>query len=68
MPGPSPAPSGAAGGKKPTSPYLVPLVGVGLVVAFSGALGAGRLVGPSEEPPPAAHAEAGGHADTWMSK
>ncbi|GAA0916455.1 hypothetical protein GCM10009558_026150 [Virgisporangium aurantiacum] len=40
------------------------LYGVGLVVAFTGALGAGRLVGPSEDPPPAGHAEAGGHAET----
>jgi hypothetical protein len=39
------------------------LYGVGLVMAFTGALGAGRLVGPSEDPPPAGHAEAGGHAE-----
>jgi peptidylprolyl isomerase len=33
MSGPSPAPSGAAGDKKPMSPYLIPVIGVGLVVA-----------------------------------
>jgi hypothetical protein len=42
------------------------LYGVGLVVAFSGALGAGRLAGPSEEPPPAmaGHADESGHGDS----
>lgn len=39
------------------------LYGLGLVVAFSGALGAGRLAGPSEDPPAASHAGEGGHAD-----
>jgi hypothetical protein len=39
------------------------LYGVGLVVAFTGALGAGRLAGPGAEPPPAGHAGDGGHAE-----
>lgn len=39
------------------------LYGVGLVVAFTGAVGAGRLAGPSGQPPPASHAEAGGHGE-----
>jgi hypothetical protein len=39
------------------------LYGLGLAVAFSGALGAGRLAGPSGEPPTASHAEEGGHGD-----
>jgi hypothetical protein len=37
------------------------LYGLGLAVAFSGALGAGRLAGPSEEPPTATHANDAGH-------
>lgn len=40
------------------------LYGVGLVVAFSGALGAGRLAGPTDEPDRPEHAADAGHGES----
>jgi hypothetical protein len=45
------------------TPAKLGLYGLGLAVAFSGALGVGRLAGPGEGPPAATHAKDGGHGE-----